>query len=284
MKNAHIWLAAAIALIVAVFAILLWNHPIFVSLDDGRQAALYQPFENLQLYTDAEPGVFYPYCDRPPTREDAGLCAQWAAVSAAEEANRLSRINLHATLIQWLALIIGLGLSAWAAYAASKAAGAAEAGIEEAKRTAREQLRAYVGIEPAPNTHNFILMSDQHLKCWFLIENLGNTPATNTRINITIAYVSEDTEIPLVSRLDNFRISLLPNKHRKMSIITETPIDDGMKSSILLHWAEIRVSGKIDYDDVYGLPHETHFSFYARGQVNFDENRLSVCPEGNYVT
>ena len=34
---------------------------------------------------------YQPYCDNPKERDDADLCAQWAAVQAVEESNRLAR-------------------------------------------------------------------------------------------------------------------------------------------------------------------------------------------------
>ena len=67
-----------------------------------------------------------PACDKPLTRDDSDLCAQWATVGATEEGNRLNRVGLLLGAIEFGGLLVSLVFTGWAAIAAAKAAKIAE--------------------------------------------------------------------------------------------------------------------------------------------------------------
>lgn len=73
---------------------------------------------------------YHPNCNDPKNGDDADLCAQWAAVQAVEESNRLSRISIRITALEFAALVVSLIFTGWAAFAAQSAAVAAHKVIE----------------------------------------------------------------------------------------------------------------------------------------------------------
>lgn len=84
---------------------------------------------------------YEPHCDDPKEREDADLCAQWASVQAVEESNRLARISMRITALEFGALIVSLIFTGWAAMAAAKAAHLAEETTKGADRAIAEAAR-----------------------------------------------------------------------------------------------------------------------------------------------
>ena len=83
-------------------------------------------------YPGIAPTPYEPHCDDPKERDDADLCAQWAGVQAVEESNRLARISLRITTLEFTALIVSLVFTGWAALAAAKATKIAEAATKDA--------------------------------------------------------------------------------------------------------------------------------------------------------
>jgi hypothetical protein len=77
---------------------------------------------------------YQPYCNGPEDRDDADLCAQWAAVQAVGESNRLTRLSITVTALEFGALIISLFFTGWAALAASRATKIAEDATKDADR------------------------------------------------------------------------------------------------------------------------------------------------------
>lgn len=77
---------------------------------------------------------YEPYCDTPRNQDDADLCAQWAAVQAVEESNRLNRLGLLLNFGESAALVVSLVFTAWAALAAAKAAREAERATEGSEK------------------------------------------------------------------------------------------------------------------------------------------------------
>lgn len=99
----------------------------------------YQPArDHIDPPSDKSPHVtaypYQPYCDEPKERDDADLCAQWAAVQAVNEGNRLSRLSIRITGLEFGALIVSLIFTGWAALAAAKAAQIAEKAMDGADR------------------------------------------------------------------------------------------------------------------------------------------------------
>ncbi|HVI27038.1 hypothetical protein [Hansschlegelia sp.] len=136
--------------LIAVFGLL---HAGYQQLDRAEKQSYpkqeYQPArDHLAPASGKNPAVtanpYQPYCDHPKDRDDADLCAQWAAVMAVEEGNRLNRLSLRLTALEFLALVISLIFTGWAAFAAAKAAKAAQDAVSVAKDSAKQQLRPYL--------------------------------------------------------------------------------------------------------------------------------------------
>ena len=77
---------------------------------------------------------YQPFCVNPVDPVNADLCAQWAGVQATEEGNRLGRLNITITGLEFGALIFSLSFTGWAAFAAARSAAAAERAVEAADR------------------------------------------------------------------------------------------------------------------------------------------------------
>lgn len=159
-----------------------------------------RPSKDARVTTKA----YQPYCDKPQSGNDADLCAQWAAVSAVEENNRLSRTSILITGLEFAALIVSLFFTGWAALAAAKAARIAEEATKDADRAidiaqqnadaaseqasvAREamqsDLRAWVGISCAVSAFT----PSDTVPCVGLdivLRNYGRTPAPWAEVSI----------------------------------------------------------------------------------------------------
>lgn len=119
------------------------------------------------------PKTYHPNCDNPKDRDDADLCAQWAAVQAVEEGNRLARYSIRITAIEFGALVFSLIFTGWAALAAARAARAADDAIEMTREASVNQLRAYLGIDKM----DVVLEVGKHPLVQVHIVNAGQTPA-----------------------------------------------------------------------------------------------------------
>ena len=113
------------------------------------------------------PPAYDPQCQNPQNREDSDLCAQWSAVEAMKEANRVTQTALQAGWFEFIALLVSISLTGWTAFAASRAARSAEFATRDADKalqiaarnadaaaqqvriseeTAKRQLRSYLRI------------------------------------------------------------------------------------------------------------------------------------------
>lgn len=81
------------------------------------------------------PPAYDPRCHRPQSRDDSDLCAQWGAVEAMKEANRITQIALRAGWFEFMALMVSIFFTGWAAIAASRAAKIAEDATKDADRS-----------------------------------------------------------------------------------------------------------------------------------------------------
>lgn len=127
---------------------------------------------------------YKPRCNAPRDREEVELCSELRSNEIAKSANRLSEIGLYLNGLGFLALVLTLGATAWAAWAAGQAASLAQAAIEQSERHARQELRAYVSamqpeLEPLPplSAHSHVIRVN-----W---KNNGATPARRILIGIS---------------------------------------------------------------------------------------------------
>lgn len=122
-----------------------------------------------QIY-DSKSSAYEPNCEKPGNKEDSDLCAQWSAVEAVNETNRLTRIALNVSALEFGGLLLSLIFTCWAAVAASQAANAAKDAVEISARTERPII-FLTRIEP--------VITEQSVHGISLhFENAGRLPAT----------------------------------------------------------------------------------------------------------
>lgn len=217
------------------------------------------------------PPAYDPRCQAPQDREDSDLCAQWSAVEAMKEANRVNQIALRAGWFEFIALLISIFFTGWAAIAAAKAAAAADKVVGVTEDTAKRQLRAYVSVEPCGIT----LPEDGVPRAPILVHNRGQTPA----YNVTLAYQVDlhrdprnfypEEDKALVGQASDG--TLAPNQDRHIYTAVGQPSVEDMRAIAkrelaIVHW------GVVQYRDAFNTARETRFAFYHWGDELSDTN------------
>jgi hypothetical protein len=127
-------------------------------------------------------GAYDPACHGPVARDDADLCAQWAAVEAVRDANRLTGMSIWITAAEFSALVASLFFTGWAAMAAAGAAKSTDASVRLAERTADRQLRPYVHLERIRVERRPVEGGGTRIHLTFAARNFGATPALDLRL------------------------------------------------------------------------------------------------------
>jgi hypothetical protein len=237
---------------------------------------------------------YQPNCENPKDREDAELCAQWAAVQANGESNRLSRLSIVITGLEFAGLIGSLFFTGWAALAAAKAAkiaedataGAAETmciarssaaasmrtadAAAEQVRLSREALqlveRAYVTNTAVHFSYRYINGNElQAVSVAIKWENTSNTPALGTRSHLNYSLrmgepLPTEFDYPDYGEVRDVRSSIGPKSHTNSGDVL-LPMD--VISGMVTGEIQCFVWGWYEYDDVFeGMPrHRTEFAF-----------------------
>lgn len=243
----------------------------------------YQPARDARLPVAVKKGQptapeYQPHCRSPQSRDDADLCAQWAAVQATSEANRLNRIGLHVTYWEMCGLAFSLIFTGWAAFAAAQQ-------VRHSRQSLAETARPFVfsdGLLIKP----MIDRSTNLPTSWRLaigFRNGGSTPAhrTVTQLNVTKRKegLPEDFEFP-----DNAALVINPtflgpgaqNQSGETSFSLEEVKDirEGILRCFMWGWVE--------YSDRFEGPrHRSEFAFevgivgdpFPDG-ISFDQKQL----------
>lgn len=119
--------------------------------------------------------AYQPYCDQPQNREDADLCAQWGAVRAVSETNRLTRIALKLGFIGfWIAMLGGLIGIVGTIFLVRT--------FRENRRSAdaaHDANRPWIDIVIVGKPHLKIRDGEASVKVTIKLLNRGKSPATN---------------------------------------------------------------------------------------------------------
>jgi len=260
----------------------------------------YQPARDANILKPARaPTVptrpYEPNCRAPQSRDDADLCAQWGAVQAATEGNRLTRIDLRVTYFEFAALVISLVFTGWAAMAAAKAAGIAEESTRGAERaldmaaksaaaaekqvaisedTARRQLRAYL-------TFNEIIINfpKGDWKIQVAWRNGGQTPAYHV-----LAYVDwielegplpEDFRFTPQYPLNEDGTAAVGPGERALAV-SENPFSKELIQSAIEKIRNVYVWGAADYVDAFGLPRRTEIAMKVIIERTTDDGAFAM--------
>lgn len=138
-------------------------------------------------------------CQDPSVVDGSEVCAQWAAVRAARDSVHIARLAKNWNIAGLVALLLTLFATAWAAFAARRAAVAAEKSIEEYRTAIRYELRAYLALDdvklffrkdPVTGIHPSTGTEGEFYVRWI---NSGQTPATDV-IGI-IDWIIRDKEV-----------------------------------------------------------------------------------------
>jgi hypothetical protein len=174
---------------------------------------------------------------------------------------------------------ISLRIARRSANASKKSAEAAERTVNTMKDTAERQLRAYVGVEQiaiqssptgAPNAGQII------------IKNFGKTMAKDTQIWFAAAIETmvPVTDFPLGAR--KCKTVIMPTEGARFDEPLTGTFDLGKGIGNVYLW------GRIDYIDVFDLPHWTVFRLVSMGREYVDGPngyesvwRIKTCDEGN---
>ena len=233
---------------------------------------------------------YQPNCAAPKSRDDADLCAQWASVQAVGESNRITRLSILITGLEFGALIISLFFTGWAALAASKAARIAEEATKDAddaiaiarqsaaaaerqvaisEEASRKELQAYVVIGGliangfGPNSAPMFQVQ---------LINTGKTPARNLKASLLFYLLSEGcfppTQRPDVSQLPSQTIGADKPVHGKIEF-------EGGRQFLEAEWEALK-EGRLKafaavyatYEDIFGEPHEVGLHGVVEGLPN----------------
>lgn len=209
---------------------------------DPYAAERYQPARDARLpprrsEQQAQPGPYQPNCQQPQRYEDADLCAQWGAVKAVQETNRLTRVALSLATLGFLFAVFGalVGVAgtaliwfAWRetrennriarreygkarleARAAAKAAAeqleiaernanAAARQVEVALETSDTQLRPWLKVDVKEEICKRLIETENQCALILVITNAGVSPAFNTGISVSARVMwSEEPRGPI---------------------------------------------------------------------------------------
>lgn len=179
-----------------------------LALTGGQNAVAKQPAQNQAQTTNGAPwspkgklpsaNEYQPDCQRPKSREESDLCAQWGAVAAARRANDLAANANRAardanavsaeTLIWtrrgFLAIILTLLATAWAAWAAARAASVADKSMKLFRDTEGGMLSPRVELTHGGSCYTVTL------------SNRGRSPVTVIHADINVSDTEPQGPIP----------------------------------------------------------------------------------------
>jgi len=188
MSSGHWRIILAVLGLISISALLAAGYYQLESSEQQPYAQeKYQPARDARLPVPVKEGEivsepYQPNCQAPKSKDDADLCAQWSAVQATTEANRLNRIGLRVTYFEFSALIVSLIFTGWAAIAAAQ-----QVRLSRLSLTITE--RPFVFQDAHKVTEIFDTSTNKPIgwRVAVLWKNGGNTPAhrTITHLNST---------------------------------------------------------------------------------------------------
>jgi hypothetical protein len=171
-----------------------------------------------------------------------------------------------------------------AAGAAERAAKATEDAVELSRKTAQQQLRAYLFIK-TPR----ILVFAHNKKCWneVWVRNYGQTPAHDVEVVTNTDFLEPNTlpfpELEKPKELS--KSSLAPAGEVTFTTATDDPLTADQVGGVASGNLAFFVWGEIRYTDVFGCPQTTHFRLrFGKAQLDLGSGTMMVCDEGNQAT
>jgi hypothetical protein len=244
---------------VLVLAMIFQLCQFYQAAEQQHSTYQYQPAENSGFRLDAAtktPTPHYkPSCNNPNEREDADLCAQWAAVDQVSESNRLSAQNLRMSVFTLLLTILGTGALLFT--------------LRETYRTTRAELRPYVSAY-AKGLPGFEV--GKKMCATMVITNGGTTLAHDVTTEGTLLIEESPLKAdPLAGPIKYFGGD--PGFHTLHKGATHgatvSAAEKLTKADFNAVWGgkkALYVIGNVDYRDSFGAPHRTEFCFFLTGE------------------
>ncbi|HEY5711737.1 MAG TPA: hypothetical protein VIT38_07565 [Allosphingosinicella sp.] len=224
-------------------------------------------------------------CEDSEQRNGSEICAQWEAANAARQSAEIARDTLSWNIGAFFALFLTLGATAWSAFAASKAAKAAEKSTELLDDTAKRQLRAYV-ITKCVTVDGVRAGRTPHFTC--CLRNVGQTPAYDLRVIArTYSISSEEAQ--------NYRTAferaagpvsstvLGPGEGTEICVLADEALDKAGSAAVRSGENIIGVFGVASYRDIFKRRHLVTFKQFVHAPWVEPSGKciLALSDEGN---
>lgn len=216
-----------------------------------------KPLLGASTVTPGPAKPYQPYCQNPEDREDADLCAQWAAVDQVAESNRLASVNTRLSIFTLLVTVFGTLLLIWT--------------FDETRETSRRELRAYVHLKCADLTlcgdeFPMIFKHPQQRFADVTFKNYGSTPAHNVEMvtGTKIAPFPLTEPLPPVPDMIERVLSDLP-QGRDAPMPLEVFNSGNMHETLMQGGWGVYYWGTVKYEDIFGRKHQTHIQLVSEG-------------------
>jgi hypothetical protein len=194
---------------------------------------------------------YQPNCEQPQNREDADLCAQWAAVSQATEANRLSSLSLQISIGAMVFTIIGTGLLIWT--------------LQETRQSSIRELRAYVLVKTSALRMN---PAGGGAEAHIVLVNGGQTPAYECcHAGNVVDVTDEEAEAEFTRRDERERLgraspfTLQMGQEMNASIPAHKEITVDELKQVTAGDKSLYLFGIVFYKDTFGRDRTTKFCY-----------------------
>jgi hypothetical protein len=200
------------------------------------------PVNGVRFFQEKEP------CYQPGNSEQSGLCAQWRAADAAEQAAQYAKWQLLVSLLG----VIGLGATLWYNQRAIAIAGDANL---ETRRIGEAQSRCYLTVSEV----NIEFSEDGEFMVIPTVANSGQSPAIGVNWHAIVALIYENKNHGRV-RIDGSVIATVEDIGANSShqfLGATSPIAINAEAAVRLRSFEevgILVRMKVSGKDVFGNP------------------------------
>jgi hypothetical protein len=264
MFRGHWGKLVAVVGIALLAGLLSVSYSLYNSAQQQHSSYGYQPASKpgfrLDSVTKAPTQHYKPSCQNPNSREDADLCAQWAAVDQVAEANRISSVNVRLAILTLLVTVFGTGLLLWT--------------FDETRETSRRELRAYVHLKSADlhrcKDKGFPTDSGHPEQRYATIDfhNYGSTPAHKVIAAMGTWIGPVPLKAPLSAIPENLERAVADLPPGRSSPMPLEVINSGnMHDTILQGGWGVYFWGEITYEDIFGRKHTTHIRLVSEGSA-----------------
>jgi hypothetical protein len=231
-----------------------------------------------------------PHCRQPESAADGDLCAQWGAVKAVDESNRLVRVNILLSLILGALGVVATAIGAVLVYRSlvqsEEGLKAASDANQLARETAQRELRAYVSAEKIAVVGLYV----GH-KATFVLEivNRGQTPAYDVEIwSMPLAVTGEPDRAKAFRKNTGHKTSKMvlgpsqDHTHTNASAGEITP----ESHFFLMNGGTMIYFGVITYRDAFKKRRRTAFKYFVDGSGDLQHGAvfLTACGRGNVAS